>query len=54
MGKLLSMPEPERVETALQDRPARVLSLQDWKKKMGKDNNGEDKTPENLTPAKCC
>ena len=41
MGKLLSMPEPEHAESAIQDRPASVINLQVWVKKMGKDKNGE-------------
>jgi tetratricopeptide (TPR) repeat protein len=43
MGKLLSMPVVEHAEPAKQDRPARVLNLQEWKKKMGKDKNGDEK-----------
>ncbi len=45
MGKLLSMPDPEHAESAIQDRPASVINLQEWVKKMGKDKNG-DKDPE--------
>jgi hypothetical protein len=36
--KILSMPVIEHAESVIQDKPARVLSLQEWKKKMGKDD----------------
>jgi hypothetical protein len=32
------MPVIEHAESVIQDKPARVLSLQEWKKKMGKDD----------------
>jgi hypothetical protein len=49
MGKLLSMPVVEHSEPAILDRPASVLSLQEWKDKMVKDKNGKnEKLPEDM------
>lgn len=49
MGKLLSMPVVEHSEPAILDRPASVLSLQEWKDKMVKDKNGKnEKLPEDV------
>jgi hypothetical protein len=49
MGKLLSMPIVEHSEPAVLDRPASVLSLQEWKNKMVKDKNGKnEKLPEDM------
>jgi tetratricopeptide (TPR) repeat protein len=43
MGKLLSMPPVEQTEPIKQDTPAPIVSLEQWKKKMGKEKNGEKK-----------
>jgi tetratricopeptide (TPR) repeat protein len=43
IGKLLTMPVTEPVAPVKQDRPAPVVSLQDWKEKMVKQPNGDDK-----------
>jgi hypothetical protein len=43
IGKLLRMPETAPVVPVKQDRPAPVVSLQDWKKKMVKEPNGDQK-----------
>ena len=41
MGKILSMPVIEPAESVEQDRPARILNLEEWKKKMVKDDPQE-------------
>jgi tetratricopeptide (TPR) repeat protein len=46
MGKLLSMPPVKQAEPIKQDRPATVISLEQWKKKMVKpddDKSSEDR-----------
>ena len=50
IGKLLSMPPVEQTEPIKQDRPAPIVSLEQWKKKMGKEPNGENKIdPKKMT-----
>jgi tetratricopeptide (TPR) repeat protein len=46
VGKLLNMPQAERSEAERQDRPARVISLQEWKMKTAKDKTPTDKPAE--------
>jgi hypothetical protein len=46
MGKLLSMPPVEQAEPTKQDRPAPIISLEQWKKKMVKEDN--DKPSEEI------
>jgi tetratricopeptide (TPR) repeat protein len=41
MAKLLSMPPVEQAQPIKQDRPAIVISLEQWKKKMVKEENGK-------------
>jgi hypothetical protein len=41
-AKLYSMPLAENREATKQDKPARIINLQQWKKKMGKDTEDED------------
>jgi tetratricopeptide (TPR) repeat protein len=49
MGKLLSMPVVEQAKPQRQDRPAKIINLQAWKKKMGKDDDDRcGLTPEQL------
>jgi tetratricopeptide (TPR) repeat protein len=49
MGKLLSMPVVEQVKPQRLDRPAKIINLQAWKKKMGKDDDDRyGLTPEQL------
>jgi hypothetical protein len=49
MGKLLSMPVVEQSKPQRLDRPARIINLQAWKKKMGKDDDDRyGLTPEQL------
>ena len=44
------MPVVEHSEPAKPSRPANVLSLQEWKDKMGKDKNGKnEKLTENMS-----
>ena len=40
-AKLYSLPSPEKREATKQDKPARIINLQQWKMKMGKDNGEE-------------
>ena len=50
MGKLLSMPVVEHSEPAILDRPASVLSIQEWKDKMIKDKNCKnERLPEDVS-----
>lgn len=42
MGKLLSMPVVEHTRAIKRDRPASVLSLQEWKAKTAKDRSGNN------------
>jgi hypothetical protein len=39
MGKLLSMPPVEQAQPVKQDRPAPIINLEQWKKKMVKEEN---------------
>jgi hypothetical protein len=49
MGKLLSMPVVEQAKPQRLDRPARIINFQQWKKKMGKDDDDRyGLTPEQL------
>jgi tetratricopeptide (TPR) repeat protein len=49
MGKLLSMPVVEQAKPQRLDRPAKIINLQAWKKKMGKDDDDRyGLTPEQL------
>jgi hypothetical protein len=49
MGKLLSMPVVEQPKPQRLDRPARIINFQQWKKKMGKDDDDRyGLTPEQL------
>jgi tetratricopeptide (TPR) repeat protein len=52
VGKLLKMPRVERSEAAKQDRPARVISLQEWKMRTAKDETPSDKPSQNRPQTK--
>jgi hypothetical protein len=43
MGMLLRMPQPEYVEAPKLTEPAKIINLQSWKKKMGKDDKENGK-----------
>jgi hypothetical protein len=41
-AQIYSMPLAEKREASRQDKPASITDLQEWKKKMGKEPNGEE------------